>query len=804
MANILDILTRAQALRQETALNSITPDRAGGIMYDTLILINQMQLEGGSLLISKVYSSVAAMEADTTPTSDLTGRALRPGQLAVIVPSSSSSSDMGSVYRYNEPGSWTLCGKIGGFPMDTVPTEGSSNGITSGAVYQLQQEVTTDISQLQQEVTADISQLELKVDELRGDVGEKESTTTRHDLTVTWNSATGVVADDTSADFGTTKGSSSWSASVYVDVSNYAGKVLHYLRRITASSNALTRSFGLVFFSAEGSSNAISGQTFKYGDASGSEMTEIEIPSNATLVRFTYNTADLEDFSAYVEETTPGQYTSGLGKDVQDLQAAVAGLPEKLTGATENDIATIASDGSFKDSGKAIESTLGLDAGGAMASNIPDNSAVIKSLADIDAKIGKYVFTPPTGNSYVTFPIKSGEKITFNVMIMGGSGSSLYARVGRNSTNQQFIIGLSATGSETITAERNFVYLYFYGIVADSGCKVEITRESSQQGEIMALDTRVTSLEAQVGTGGMFYTYKETASTNHNKSHFIVYCLVSGNIYVRYRIGLYNASVQGPTTPAKCYWRLEDTFFVTYDGESFTAITDAKLLTNGENEFVIRQTLPSKVDFTGGYHGDEYIFDENGDAISGAFAEFFADGALIDLSADIALTPCKSFFYKERSAMYETANSGDDQTNVGRLIAWHEKNTVFSPEGYKTTNRIDLVESIPFYAFGGISCIERYVSQYAMGEGDELTAMGTGTPSIDNQFSNYGNSKIFYKGNGYQVIAESHILFGDDDSANRVFVLNHEYYNKYYRQTQTLTSVSKLKSETTINVAKIS
>lgn len=142
MANILDILTRAQALRQETALNSITPDRAGGIMYDTLILINQMQLEGGSLLISKVYSSVAAMEADTTPTSDLTGRALRPGQLAVIVPSSSSSSDMGSVYRYNEPGSWTLCGKIGGLPMDTVPIQGSSNGITSGAVYQLQQEVT--------------------------------------------------------------------------------------------------------------------------------------------------------------------------------------------------------------------------------------------------------------------------------------------------------------------------------------------------------------------------------------------------------------------------------------------------------------------------------------------------------------------------------------------------------------------------------------------------------------------------------------------------------------------------------------
>lgn len=135
MANILDILTRAQALRQETALNSITPDRAGGIMYDTLILINQMQLEGGSLLISKVYASVSAMEADTTPTSDLTGRALKPGQLVVIVTSDTSSSDMGSEYRYNGPGSWTYVGKVGGLPLDTVPTQSSTKGITSGGVY---------------------------------------------------------------------------------------------------------------------------------------------------------------------------------------------------------------------------------------------------------------------------------------------------------------------------------------------------------------------------------------------------------------------------------------------------------------------------------------------------------------------------------------------------------------------------------------------------------------------------------------------------------------------------------------------
>lgn len=160
MPNILDILARAQSLMNETALNSITPPRAGGIMYDTLLVLNQMQLEGGSLLISKIYTSVSAMEADTTPTSDLTGRALRAGQLAVIVPADTSSADLGKVYRFNSAGSWSLCGKIGGLPFDTEPADGSTNGITSGAVYDVKQALE-----------GEVSQLDLKVDGLYVNVG---------------------------------------------------------------------------------------------------------------------------------------------------------------------------------------------------------------------------------------------------------------------------------------------------------------------------------------------------------------------------------------------------------------------------------------------------------------------------------------------------------------------------------------------------------------------------------------------------------------------------------------------------------
>ena len=124
MANINEILARAAALRQETALNSIDPERAGGIMYDTLLALNELWLQqGAALVISKIYASVAAMNADTSPVSDLTGKPIRPGMVVVIA---SSDSDNGSVYRYNGTSSprWSLVGKIGNItPEDSLTSD---------------------------------------------------------------------------------------------------------------------------------------------------------------------------------------------------------------------------------------------------------------------------------------------------------------------------------------------------------------------------------------------------------------------------------------------------------------------------------------------------------------------------------------------------------------------------------------------------------------------------------------------------------------------------------------------------------
>ena len=126
MTTIPELLARAAALREETALNSISPERAGGIMYDTIMAINELWLQQGSaLVISKIYSSVSAMEADDEPVSDISGQPLRAGQIVVIA---SSDSDNGSVYRFggiSEGASvWSIVGLIGNItPVDALDSD---------------------------------------------------------------------------------------------------------------------------------------------------------------------------------------------------------------------------------------------------------------------------------------------------------------------------------------------------------------------------------------------------------------------------------------------------------------------------------------------------------------------------------------------------------------------------------------------------------------------------------------------------------------------------------------------------------
>lgn len=118
-----EIIARAEALRKESYVNSIDPERVGSIMSDTLKYLNEFQLQSGSMGLDKIYASVSAMNADTSPMSDLTGKPLKAGQLAVIVASGDEDEDNGKVYRFDNPG-WTYVSIIGN--LNIVQETGNS------------------------------------------------------------------------------------------------------------------------------------------------------------------------------------------------------------------------------------------------------------------------------------------------------------------------------------------------------------------------------------------------------------------------------------------------------------------------------------------------------------------------------------------------------------------------------------------------------------------------------------------------------------------------------------------------------
>ena len=92
--------------------------------------------------------------------------------------------------------------------------------------------------------------------------------------------------------------------------------------------------------------------------------------------------------------------------------------------------------------------------------------------------------------------------------------------------------------------------------------------------------------------------------------------------------------------------------------------------------------------------------------------------------------------------------------------------------------------AIPFFAYFGIVCVNREVSEYAMPEKvNALTLMGSGTPTIVEQFKS-NNHKIIYQGNGLQTEVTSKIDYGDDDNANELVVYNSTQYNKYHKLFQ--------------------
>lgn len=107
-----ELKKRAIALAEKTKIDSVTPEEVGRLSNDIVEYIENVEINGSSLGIRKTYTSVSAMEADSTAPKDDKGVLLRRGMLVNIYNQSEpDSADNGKVFSFQNPG-WAFRGTV--------------------------------------------------------------------------------------------------------------------------------------------------------------------------------------------------------------------------------------------------------------------------------------------------------------------------------------------------------------------------------------------------------------------------------------------------------------------------------------------------------------------------------------------------------------------------------------------------------------------------------------------------------------------------------------------------------------------
>ena len=381
-----------------------------------------------------------------------------------------------------------------------------------------------------------------------------------------------------------------------------------------------------------------------------------------------------------------------------------------------------------------------------------------------------------------------GTKIGDQVVTTTGSTQYLtfIDQIGYQSVADLYYMKVKSNGTET-------TYTKFSEMTGAVGVTDVYTGDNYDG--LIPLNERLASAEASIGAlqaavigEDMYYQYI-TASSTYNALHeFRIYQRIAGQYYIATRLIYYKFS----TTYPDGYWRIERIDLVTIVDGTVTSL-QSQIITAGENEFVLQWLAGSGYNFSGGfaggYHGGETV------EATGAFVEFIVDGNRVTPTADIPLTPCKTFAYHEFTPIY--------QHNDDSIAAWHLKETAFKDGGYETMSDVRFIQALDYFAYNGIVCVSRWLSEKAMPEGvATITDMGTGTPVISEQFKSNGH-RIHYEGNGYMCDVFSEVLIGADDSQCQRVVYNSTAYNKYYRRNPDTagSTANRLKGRTKVKIS---
>lgn len=113
MATIYELKRRAQELSAKKDSLSISPDEVGGLIDETLDVINEAEKNQVGLGIRNTYTTVAKMNADSTSPAGSDGKPLKFGQIVTVYDESHpDAADNGNIYAFQNPG-WKLVSTTG-------------------------------------------------------------------------------------------------------------------------------------------------------------------------------------------------------------------------------------------------------------------------------------------------------------------------------------------------------------------------------------------------------------------------------------------------------------------------------------------------------------------------------------------------------------------------------------------------------------------------------------------------------------------------------------------------------------------
>lgn len=186
--------------------------------------------------------------------------------------------------------------------------------------------------------------------------------------------------------------------------------------------------------------------------------------------------------------------------------------------------------------------------------------------------------------------------------------------------------------------------------------------------------------------------------------------------------------------------------------------TSNRLIAGGESECVIMYTDPngSKIDFTGGVHGDESI-----DIDASCFVNFCINGTPLtseDLASAFTLRPCNEFMYLQRSALHDTAfyinNKDTGVTADGAGVLTVNENYNFVIDGIDT--------GLKAYAQNSVMTTEQANEDVTLSKSGSNTWVLSRIRQIyeDHPIIGYHIKKTVFKNQSYDT--ENTLLFNSD------------------------------------------